>query len=288
MVWWEQHLNSLVKPIEPVKPLKANKHKHCFTLAVNPLEFPEMKEFKDMIFEVDESKQKYNKSWEAITWESVLSKGDSANKYKITLTKGTQMVILDVYPVLDGKAFEDAMKAYEQKNADYKKELYNYNNELTRSSQAISYANNYHPTQAQLLSYEKANEVMRAFTISNFGVYNMDCIAMLPSGRIVDLDVNGTDGKLFDGFAEMYHVDRQKNCLFSYHNENPMTGFHFNPKSSNLIWAVKNGKLFYAENDQFTKLPASGKSSIVLKEVEKDFKSPEEMKRFSKIGQNSQ
>ena len=130
---------------------------------------------------------------------------------------------------------------------------------------------------------EKAEEVMRCFTISGFGVYNMDAVSELPVGGIVTMTLNDVDGKQFTDFAALYHVDRNKNSLFTYKNQNPIAEFHFNPKSSNLIWGVKDGKLFYADNDQFTKQPRSGKGEIELKPVGKEFKTAEEMKRFFKI-----
>lgn len=290
------------KPIAPYKPLRADKHKHRFTIAIDPKEFPEMKEFKDMLFEVDESNQKFNSSWYTVTWESIkLSKGQQENKYKIALTKAGELVSLDVYPVFDDSRFDKVMSDYKIKFADYQKDLDQYNKMLEQQkAQAKGVFDNgngdiikavdggfIYYTKPSEKDQNKAEEIMRSFTISGFGVYNMDAIAQLPQGGDITLSINETDGKLFKDFATVFHVDRQKNCLFSYHNENPMTGFHFNPKSSNLIWAVKNGKLFYADNDQFTKLPVTGKSSIGLKEVGRDFKSPEEMKRFFNIAQEN-
>lgn len=304
---WCGNIPEMQKPIEPYKPVRADKHKHRFTIAIDPKEFPEMKAYKDMIFEVDETNQKFNNNWlqDKMTWESIkLSKGEVENKYKIALTKGKDLVMLDVYPVFDERVFDKVMADYNQKLSDYKKDMEQYNQLLEQrkaKANANGIMNNGNGSIVKVveggfmyytLSMEqdekKAEAIMRSFTISGFGVYNMDYVAMLPSGRIVDLQVNGNDGKQFAGFATMYHVDRQKNSLFSYHNENPMKGFHFNPKSSNLIWAVKDGKLFYADNDDFAKLPNDGKASITLREVKNDFKSTDEMKRFFKIGQGPQ
>jgi hypothetical protein len=287
------------KPVEPVKPLKADKRRNRFTVAIDPKEFPEMKAYTDMIFEVDESNQKFDRSWYQVTWESIrLSKTDRENRYKIILTKTGKIVELDVYPVFDDKNFETEMAAYQLKMLDYQKSLDQYNQmQEQRKARANGIFDNGNGTIVKSLDdggfmyytkpkaedMKKAEEVMRCFTISKFGVYNMDAVEELPVGGIITLTMNDADGKPFTDFATVYHVDRQKNSLFTYHNENPVNGFHFNPKSSNLVWGVKDGQLFYAENDQFTRQPTSGKGSLVMKPVGKEFTTAEEMKRFFKI-----
>lgn len=287
------------KPVEPAKPLRADKRKNRFTIAIDAKEFPEMAAYKDMIFEVDESNQKFDRSWYKVTWESIkLSKTDKENKYKIALGRAGEPVMLDVYPVFDDKNFDKEMAAYDVKFADYKKKLDQYNQMLSqRRAQAVGIYDDGNGTIIKQLGdggfmyytkpkpedMEKAEEVMRCFTISGFGVYNMDAVSELPVGGIVRMTLNGADGKLFTDFAALYHVDRNKNSLFTYKNQNPIAQFHFNPESSNLIWGVKDGKLFYADNDQFTKQPTSGKGAVELKPVGKDFKTAEEMKRFFKI-----
>ncbi len=286
------------KPVEPVKPLKADKRKNRFTIAINPQEFPEMKAYKDMIFEVDESNQRFNRDWYKVTWESIkLSKTDRENKYKITLVKADEIIVLDVYPVFDDKSFENEMANYKVKLVAYEKDLDQFNQlQEQRKAQANGIFDNGNGTIVKAVDggfmyytkpkpedQKQAEEVMRCFTISGFGVYNMDAVAELPTGGIISLTMNDGDGKMFTDFAALYHVDRNKNSLYTYHNLNPMAEFHFNPKSSNLIWAVKDGKLFYADNDQFVNQPKSGKSSVVLKAVGKEFKTADEMKRFFKI-----
>ncbi|CAN5120472.1 hypothetical protein BH09BAC5_BH09BAC5_07970 [soil metagenome] len=293
------YISGMVKPTEPSKPLKANKHKNRFTVAVDPVEFPEMKDYKDMVFEVDESSQKFEKSWYNITWESIkLSRGNKENAYKIALNKSDSHVMLDVYPVLEDKRFDDAMAEYDKKMIIYKDELEKYKQFLDqqRAAEKGVFVNEdgtvIKTVDGGFMYYTKAKEkdealaetTMRAFTISEFGVYNMDNIAMLPKGGLITLSVNGSDNKLFSGFATMYHVDRNMQSLFTYHNQNPLTGFSFNPSSSNLIWAVKDGVLYYTDNDQFKNLSISGSGNVALKPVAKTFRTADDMKKFFRIG----
>ncbi|CAN5915161.1 hypothetical protein BH11BAC7_BH11BAC7_20290 [soil metagenome] len=293
------HISAMQKPVEPLKPLKADRHKNRFTIAINALEFPEMRSYKDMIFEVDESNQKFNSAWYNVTWESIkLSKTAYENKYQITLAKSGEVVVLDVYPVFDDKNFEKEMSAYNLNLIAYQKELDKYNQQLEqRKAQTMGVYDNGKGSVIRMntdgsFTYfdkptpeglEKSEEVKRCFTISGFGIYNLDAKRPAPVNTIV-LTTKDRDGKKFEGFTVFSHVDRKIYALFGYGYANPVPEFAFDPKSSNLAWAVKDGKLFYADNDQFIKLPVSGSGSIQLKPVNKEFKTPGEMRTFFKIG----
>lgn len=293
------HIDDMQKPVEPVMPLKADKRKNRFTIAINPQEFPEMKSYKDMIFEVDESNQKFNREWYKVTWESIiLSKTDRANKYKITLAKAGEIVELDVYPVFDEKNFEKEIADYDVKLTEYKKELEKYNQMLEqRKAQVVGVYDNGQGSiikmngDGSFTTYIKpapkdmkmADQVMRVFTLSGFGVYNIDALRPNPVKEI-QLAINGMDGRPFEMQTSFFHADRNINAIFGYGYANPILKFDFDQASSNVIWAVKNEKLYYADNDQFLKLPTSGTGSVKMKPVTKEFKTPEEMKKFFKLG----
>jgi hypothetical protein len=62
-----------------------------------------------------------------------------------------------------------------------------------------------------------------------------------------------------------------------------MTGFSVNTKSSNLIWAVKEGQLYYADNDQFSGLPVSGAADVKLAKVPVPLETADDMRKFFNI-----
>lgn len=284
----------VLEPVEPKQPVKANPGKNRFLVDFNKEEFPEMASYQNVIFEVDESREKFDHANYNITWESIaLSRGEKADDYRLTLKKGLKTVKLDVYPVLDGKDYELAMAEYTEKQAQYvkDKERYdawlvakenNFQNIVFDKEDQNNLANNawVYTSGNDKKSNAKALDIMRSFTLSGFGVYNMDVASMLPQGSVLNLTVNGPDGKPFADFTTVNHVDRQKNTVMSYHNENPMNRFHCNTKSANLIWAVKNGELYYAENEQFANLPATGNAVIALKKVGRKLNTADEMRAF--------
>jgi hypothetical protein len=276
------------KPADAMKPVKADPSKNRFRVDFNKKEFPEMAAYQNVIFEVDESKEKFDAANYSITWEKIaLSRGDSESKYKLNLTKGLKQVKLDVYPVLDGQEYVSALANYEKAHAKYVADSTSY---VTWTANRAQYGNNgagvpmpeLTPAMIASLSASEAlvYNTQRAFSLSSFGIYNMDAPEHLPQGSIVDLTLNGPDNQLFTGYQSIYHVDRQKNTLMNYHDTNPVPEFHCNTKSQNLVWAVKEGELYYAENESFAGLPLSGKVVLTLKKVAKKLNSADEMRAF--------
>ncbi len=283
--FWEEHIPS--PPSEPIKPVKVDLTKNRFTVAIDPKEFPEMQAYENMIFMVDEKTQKFDVKWYNVTWESIkLSYGNGLNKYKLALAKGNEVIMLDVYPALDEKSYAIALEKYNKEFADYSKKLGEYNAYLDFKSRQIITANYVQGNPTNQATANKLVNLIHVFEVSEFGIYNTDCPSSYPQGGIIVLNFKD-DGKTYtEQFANLFLVDRNKKALYNYHYAQSLAGFHFNPKSSNIIWAVKDGKLFYADNDQLSKLPSVGSGTVSLKPVEKEFKTAEEMKAFFKIGQD--
>jgi len=294
----------VVMPTDAAKPTKADPKKNRFVVDFNREEFPEMASFQNVIFEVDESREKFDQANYGITWETIaLSRGDVESKYKLTLRKGLKVLKLDVYPVLDGKDYEAAMAGYEQKHKKYiadsiahAERIANWKNNQGNQvvqNQAIQNQNQQVGVPGEGWVYTAGNDqnsialtkdVMRTFALTGFGIYNMDVASQLPQGSVLDLSVNGPNEQLFNGFTAIYHVDRQKNTVMTYHNQNPMTGFHVNTASSNLVWAVKEGELYYAENESFVNFPMIGNAVLALKKVAQKLNTADEMRAFFKLG----
>ncbi len=286
--------NNMPNPVDGVRPVKANPSKNRFLVDFNKDEFPEMANYQNVVFEVDESNEKFDQANYAVVWETIsLSRGDSQSKYKLTLRKGIKQLKLDVYPVLNGQDYDFALADYQKKHTKYLADSAAFSKWL---ADRAAYGNDgaglpmpvYNPelnrgTDVSGASAGLAGTVQRAFEISSFGIYNMDRPDMLPAGSLLELTINGPDNQLFSGYNTVYHVDREKNTLMNYHNMNPVPEFHVNTKSANLIWAVKDGELYYAENESFSKMPMAGKVTLALKKVAKKLNTAEEMRAFFRI-----
>ena len=289
-------------PQDVSAPVKADPKKHRFRVDINKNEFPEMAAYQNALFEVDETREKFDPANYKVVWESIaLSRSDGNQQYMITLRKGITVVKLDVYPVLEGADFDKAYADYQVKHEEFLRTQEQYNKWLEAQRNGVAQNNqpevkvdvpNVPARQNEGWVYTAGNDkesidmtkdVMRTFAVDGFGIYNCDVAGKLPQGSKVNLSVRDTDNSMFAGFTAVYHVDRNLNTVMTYHNTNPMDGFCVNTSSSNLIWAVKDGQLFYADNDQFTGLPKSGDADVKLAKVPVALETADDMRAFFKI-----
>lgn len=278
------------KPVDAKRPMKADPKKNRFVVDFDKKEFPEMASYENVIFEVDESKEKFDQSNYDVTWENVvLSRGDEPSKYKLTLSKGWKKLKLDVYPVLDGEDYSKAMAEYNKLHAKYLSDSASYasyqqsssaGNTATTTNPVATATNTPFVFDPQTMRNDAGYDVQRTFLCSGFGTYNCDYRGNTPQGSVLELALNGPDGKPFES-TTFWHVDRQINSLMTY--TNPCGQFFVNTRSQNLIWAVKDGELYYAENDQFTGLPFIGKASVTLTKVPKPLNTPYDIRTFFHI-----
>jgi hypothetical protein len=289
-------------PVDVTAPVKADPKKHRFRVDINKNEFPEMAAYQNALFEVDETREKFDPANYKVVWESIaLSRGDGNQQYMITLRKGITVVKLDVYPVLEGGDFDKAYADYQVKHEEFLRKQAEYDKWLDAQRNGVAKNNQPEvivdvpepsPRQNEGWVYTAGNDkesiditrdVMRTFAVDGFGIYNCDVAGKLPQGSKVNLSVRDTDNSMFAGFTAVYHVDRNLNTVMTYHNTNPMVGFCVNTSSSNLIWAVKDGQLFFADNDQFTGLPKSGDADVKLAKVPVPLETADDMRQFFKI-----
>lgn len=294
----ETKIAALPKPAEePKKPGKVSKEKYTFNLELDLGDFPEFAVYKNVQWELsDENKnmsqalfaELNNTIWEDATLKEGNKKGEN---YFLSLKKGQKRVNnLIVYPVFEGKNYEKAMADFQVKFTKYSAAL------EKRKGDELKIEEEY---QAKIAALKKKQEelevkwkkemdneiaristeekVMRIFRISSFGVYNCDNPSVYPKGVMCNATLaNERNTKLM--CYEVYLVDKHKNGLFTY-SKNPVTSFSFDPNSTNILWTVENGVLFYLKPEQFGELK-SGTRTINMNRVEQQFKTVDEMKTF--------
>jgi hypothetical protein len=292
----EAEMAALPKPSpEPMKPQQVKKGKYTFNIDVEAKEFPELSVYKGLLFEVGDENITFNKSMYDIVWdEAIIKEGNKAGEnYNLTLKKGTKKYDLIVYPVFEGKNYETALKNYQEKFNKYKGTL------DKRIAQEKKVEEDF---QAKKLQYEleqkelvrKASErqanqfkemdtdqkVRRMFAINGFGVYNCDNPSVYPKGVLCTANLKADKGRDLKCY-EVYLVDKQKNGLFTY-SRNPISTFSFNPKSTNLLWTVEDGVLYWLKPEQFNSIKGGfGLMSVLqMNRVDQKFTSVEELKTY--------
>lgn len=282
-------VKSTVLPDKPLEPKKSDKTKNRFNVLFDTKEFPEMSNFKDVVFEVDESQKPFDRGLYGIKWEDVqLLKGNKENTYIVSLKKGIRIEKIDVYPVLAGKNYDEAMKKFTSQMDSYnavlttrKQSEEKLQQEYSKaiSEQRAVYQKYQDAIRKEFQSQNVSSQTLRVFQVASFGVYNCDSPMNYPTGGVVNALFTDEQGKQLTCNSNVYLVEKGRDALFTYY-KNPEATFRFNPGSTNLIWTVSNGQLYTLMPDQFAGMPISGEKDIVLKKVEQEFKTPDDMRRY--------
>lgn len=279
---------------EPKKPEEAKKDKHTFNIDVNPKEYPELAIYKGVLFEVGSENKNFTSSMYDVTWEEAIIKDGTkkGENYLLTLKDETKKYDIIVYPVFEGKNYEKAMSDFQGKFTKYNVAL------EKRKADEVKIEEEY---QSKIIALKKEQEelelkwkqieenqfklmnidekVKRMFALNSFGVYNCDKPSLYPKGVscLANL-INEKDSKLM--CYDVFLVDRAKNGLFSY-TKNPIVQFSFDPQSTNLLWTVDNGVLYWLKPEQFKTIKGSeGMSNLKMNRVDQKFKTADELKAF--------
>jgi hypothetical protein len=298
-------------PDPPQKPMKANASHQRFNIDVDPSEFPEMKQYKTAVFEVgpEAANKKFSSETYRITWDDIqLSEGTQKGvNYYLTLKKGLESMKLIVYPVLEGKEYQTAAKDYEAKEAAFtalknqragneqtiRHDVDSYLANLTKKRQSLESqwkqngsteslahaANNHSVIEEAVNPLEK--EMIRSFSLSNFGIYNCDCPIDLPGGAQISIRVTDENGKDL-GSKELYLVDKKVNGLFKF-SAKAYTDFRFDPAAPNVAWTVIGNKIYILKESEFSKLHTQGQEVLHMTAINRDFKDADEIRAFMGI-----
>ncbi len=291
----EVQITSLPKVIAaPRKPVQAKKDKFTFNLDVDAKEFPELAVYKNVLFEVGTENKNFNKSMYDITWdEATINDGvKKGENYLLTLKKASKKYELVVYPVFEEKNYEVALKDFQDKFIKYnavleKRKMDEKRIEEEYQTKLLALKKQQEELEQkwkkeledQFLQMDTGEKVRRMFTINSFGIYNSDNPSNFPKGVSCSANLT-TDKNIKLKCYEVYLVDRAKNGLFCY-NYNPIVKFSFNPQSTNILWTIENGVLYWLKPAQFNDIKsADGMSDLKMNRVDQKFKSVDELKTF--------
>lgn len=265
------------KKTAPEKPSIVQNKDRQFALDVNPNEFPELKSYQDLRFEVDKEDKSFTEEVYNIEWEDVRLKEKEAGKsYYMTLYKGAANRTYLVHPVFEGKNLEIAMNNFKKDFSQYTKELDNrkaeeeelkqkYAKQLVawekaqveiQKRQAEADAQNKYNMElwkAQQKNEQVKNVVARAFNVTQFGTWNCDSPIPKPSGANVSATFANREGEILN-LKQINLIEKNKNAIFTY-DQAQFKNFKYNPKEENTLVAfVDENKLAIFRANKFDEI----------------------------------
>ena len=266
------------KKTQPSKPKSSSNKDRQFDLDVDPKEFPELKNYSSLTFEVDKNDRNFSADVYKIEWEDIsLSEKEKGKSYYLTLFKGSSKRTFSVFPIFAGADYKKAMVEFNQKFAAYEKELdkriskekeikekyekqmKNYETEIAMEKKRQA---DFEKNQAAYFTQVKQAQnnvagisiVARAFEVTQFGTWNCDSPVSKPSGaKIAASFVDNADISL--GLHNVNLIEKNKNAVFTY-DESQFKNFKFNPKEENTIVAfTSNDEIAIVKPIYFKNMP---------------------------------
>jgi hypothetical protein len=262
----EYRITAPLLPALPAEPKAANPRKNRFNVDFNAGEFPEMADWKNVVFEVDESTRSFDAAVYAVQWEDVkLSRSTQEGRYQIRLTKGQRVEKIDVYPVLEGQSLKAAQDEFNTALQKRQQILDNQQTQLSSLRARIAEKCNALRRADASQQQTAADKPEKTFRSGHLGIFAMlRKIAWPASVRTTALNLLSTDGTALNA-SRIVHVQQGTNSTFNW-GATPVVNFNYNAEMKNQLWVIADDKLWWAPADSFASPKPSG-IHITLKPV---------------------
>jgi hypothetical protein len=279
------------KKTQPSKPKASVNKDRQFDLDVDPKEFPELKNYSSLTFEVDKNDRNFSADVYDIEWEDIsLSEKEKGKSYYLTLFKGSAKKTFSVFPIFEGTDYEKAMVEFNQNFSTYEKELdkrisnekkiqekYEKQMKLYESELALEKKRqaDFEKNQATYFAQVKQAQknivgisiVARAFEVTQFGTWNCDSPVSKPSGAKVNASFADNAGVNL-GLHNVNLIEKNKNAVFTY-GESQFNNFKFNPKEENTIVAfTANNEIAIIKPIYFKDMPKEKKHQFEMEIID--------------------
>lgn len=258
----------------PLAPRKYDPNATVLNLNVDYDKYPYLKEFNGIVWQYageNEANDPKNNAWlMKEKWSSVsLELADAAaSTFNLKVISGNKTYEALVVPALSGKAFDKAL-------AKYQSSLNAYN---TRQAQIAA------AQQAAIDNQNKHAEIVRAFTVSSFGIYNCDRYRSNDGLFAVNWKVELGEAGMGNEQMYIYHICKTDNTVtYCYPNSKTIK---FDPKKENVLMAVlPDDKVAVFGKDDFAKMNSQGVGNgsdytFRFNEVNRKFSSTTDISKF--------
>lgn len=263
----EYNITAPLLPALPAEPRAADRTKNRFNVDFKINEFPEMKSWGNVVFEVDETNRKFDPAVYKTEWEDVKLLRAGHTGYQIQLRKGVRTETIDVNPALEGQALAAAQAEYTAASEKRSNLLAKRETQLADLRKTIAEKCNALRKREPDTQAPQNAVAGKSIRTGHFGIFAALRKIVWPSSRKVSsLTLVGEDGKQIAA-DQICHVQQGINSVFNC-NADPSMRFSYNNAAGNQLWVISSGKLFAAGNEQFAGNNSAMK--ITLKAVPAD------------------
>lgn len=257
-------------PERPIEVAEASDDQFVFDLDLNVSDYPELKEFKNLMWQYAGSSDKmnpeknqwmFNQKWTSIKFDV---EDREKSTFRVVLKNKSHSFETIITPVLKGKDLEKATKKFAERVAKY--------------NEALEARKN----QEQRMKMEA--DLYRTFAISSFGIYNYDRYYKMPDAVKVVADFT-YEGKLEGDQIQVYLVTGDGRTVIRY-PQNQWELFNFLPDTKNSIVAVlPDASVATFSSEDFQKLDLNSLKSnkkhiFKLTRIKEKVKNPEDLKKI--------
>lgn len=294
-------LNDSLKDIyqqAPKAPIKLDVNKHSFDIKADFNDFPILKAFKKVKFQVSENDKNFHPKYAEHQWYNVnIEKAKIQNEYTVCFSDYVQSVCFDVVPVFEGENFEKAKELHDAlynnflANVDsleeYQKEL---RKQLAKEAEELAEMERLalikerelqrqeEERQKQLQELAEVNKkIYREFEINKMGIWNSDKPEILPNEqktmpRFVDNQQQEMDVNM------AYLVMLDKNNVVKLTSSDLAQGLPYNPGENYTLWTLipEKNAVGIVSNKQFQNINKQASTTFNMELI-----SYEEFKQLS-------
>ncbi len=257
-----------VRKTAPPKPMNER------MFVVDAIGHPELKVYKDVLFEVTKDCKTFNAEeaktdWGMMNIEKTTKNDENKVVFSLPLSGPLRTYEVTAKPVKDNN-MEAMMQKYGDLYAAYKQNLNEAEKadlareEQLKNEQGIyedvfeKYAELQRQTAVLYNNVSEASQVVyRTFQVKQFGIWNSDCPSSMPQGVEVFAKFENKSGEEIK-IAAVYLVEKGKNALYNLYVPKQ---FSFNPDAENVLLVITNkGKLGWVSNEIFQNIDKSTKN----------------------------
>ncbi len=261
-----------------IKPIEQDENKQVFSINVDYSDFPELKAFKDVLFQVSDKEKNFDPSYTNILWENTtINRGELIDEFQVCFEKQEQNVCFLTNPVVSNSNYEEAKKDYKLLLKEYNAVKDSLKRRKREAAKVIAKRSKELEKQKmeaiKELNRELAviveNKITRTFQIGKFGIWNSDIPEKMPSQAVViptfKDDLTGNNIELKDIFM----VQKDRNVVLDIAYLDYYNGLKYNPGEECMLWAVTEDKLNVAviTVDEFNRLNPNLKTIVFNSEL---------------------